>query len=246
MYTIQQMARLAGITPRTLRHYHQIGLLHPARIGTNGYRYYDDADALRLQQILLYRELGLPLEEIKSLITRPDFQVDLALQEHHSRLILQIARLEKLVRTVEDTLMHIKGEKHMSPQQLFEPFNEEQQAAYEKEAMQMYDPRVVRESNRKWKSYSQEEKQRIGDEGIAAYQAIVDSIPFGADSAQAQAGVALWRKHMDYFWTPAPEQLLGLAHLYNDDPRFKANFDKIDPRLAEFMLRAVEVYVSRL
>lgn len=246
MLTIQQLAKLAGITTRTLRHYHQIGLLTPARIGENGYRYYDDADAIRLQQILLYRELGIPLDEIRSVLAQPGFQVSQALEEHHDRLIRQIAHLERLVQTVEDTLVHIKGDKLMSTKQLFEPFAEEQQAAYEKEAMQQYDPQVVKESNRKWKSYSDAEKMRIGEEGNAAYQAIVDSIPFGPESLQAQAGVALWRKHMDYFWTPAPDQLLGLAHLYNDDPRFKANFDKIDPRLAEYMLLAVEVYISRL
>ena len=134
----------------------------------------------------------------------------------------------------------------MTDAQLFEPFNEEQQAEYEQEAMQTYDPQVVRESNRKWKSYSKEDKQRIGEEGNAAYRAIVAAIPFGPGSAAAQAGVELWRRHMDYFWTPQPDQLLGLARLYNDDPRFKANFDKVDPRLAGFMLEAVAEYVARL
>jgi len=246
MLTIQQLAKLAGITPRALRHYHQIGLLTPARVGANGYRYYDDADALRLQQILLYRELGMPLDEIQSIVSQEGYQVDQALKDYQDRLIRQITHLEHLVQIVEDTRLLIKGEKQMSTKQLFEPFTEKQQAAYEKEAMNLYDPQIVKESNRKWKNYSHEEKIHIGQEGNAAYQAIVDSIPYGPESPQAQAGVARWRKHMDYFWTPTPDQLLGLAHLYNDDPRFKANFDKIDPRLAEFMLQAVEVYISHL
>ena len=134
----------------------------------------------------------------------------------------------------------------MSTNQFFEPFNDEQQAEYEKEAMKMYDPEVVKASNRKWKSYSKEEKQRIADEGDAAYREIAAAIPMGAESTQAQAGVEKWRKHMDYFWTPGPEQLIGLAHLYNDDPRFKANFHNVDPHLAEFMLEAVKIYVNKL
>jgi len=134
----------------------------------------------------------------------------------------------------------------MSEKQFFEPFNEAQQAEFEKEANQMYDPAVVQASNRKWKSYTKEEKQRIGEEGNAAYLAIVAAIPSGPESEEAQTGVELWRRHMDYFWTPAPDQLLGLAQLYNEDPRFKANFDRVDPRLAAFMLEAVAVYVQRL
>ena len=132
----------------------------------------------------------------------------------------------------------------MSKKQLFEAFSDEEQEKYAAEAEQMYDPVIVRASQKKWKSYTKEEKQRIGDEGNAAYEAIVAAIPLGAASPQAQAGVEMWRKHMDYFWTPNLEQLAGLAELYNTDPRFKANFDKIDPSLAEFMREAVQVYVK--
>jgi len=89
------------------------------------------------------------------------------------------------------------------------------------------------------------EKSRIADEGNVAYAAIVAAIPFGPASPQAQAGVELWRKQMDYFWTPKKEQLLALAEMYSADLRFKANFDQIDPRLAEFMKEAVGEYVKR-
>ena len=109
----------------------------------------------------------------------------------------------------------------------------------------MYDPAIVKASNKKWKAYTAKDKQRIADEGNAAYEAIVAAIPLGASSPQAQAGVELWRKHMDYFWTPNLEQLVGLTELYNSDQRFKANFDKIDPRLAGFMKEAVGIYVKR-
>ena len=132
----------------------------------------------------------------------------------------------------------------MSQKQLFEVFSEEQQAEYEKEAMQMYDPETVKASNKKWKSYTTAEKQRIGDEGNAVYQDLLLAMPKGAASPEAQACVERWRKHMEYFWVPNDEQLLGLADLYNDDPRFKANFDKVHPDLAAFMRSAVSVYVE--
>jgi len=79
------------------------------------------------------------------------------------------------------------------------------------------------------------------DEGNAIYADLVAAISKGADSPEVQALVERWRKHMDYFWTPNLDQLLGLANGYNDDPRFKANFDKMHPQLAEFMREAVKV-----
>ena len=103
----------------------------------------------------------------------------------------------------------------------------------------------MKESIRKWKSYTTAEKQRIGEEGNAIYADLVAAISKSADSPEVQAIVERWRKHMDYFWTPDLEQLLALANGYNDDPRFKANFDKMHPQLAEFMLEAVKVYVGK-
>ena len=132
----------------------------------------------------------------------------------------------------------------MSQKQLFAAFSDEQQAEYEKEAMQLYDPAIVKASNEKYKRYTAAEKQRIADEGNAVYQDILLAMPEGAASPEAQACVERWRRHLEYFWTPDDDQLLGLANLYNDDPRFKANFDKVDPRLAPFMREAVQVYIE--
>ncbi len=245
MFTVKQLSKLAGVTPRTLHHYDTIGLLKPSRVGENGYRYYGEESLLHLQQILFYRELDLPLEEIRGIMGRRDFDLLPALESHKTELAKRIERLERLVQTVDHTISHLKGKTNMSKRQLFEAFSDEQQAEYEKEAAEKYDPATVKESQRKWKSYSDADKRRIGEEGNAAYEAILAGMPKGADSAEVQAGVELWRKHMDYFWTPNLEQLLGLADLYNEDPRFKANFDKIDPRLAEFMREAVKVYVEK-
>lgn len=96
----------------------------------------------------------------------------------------------------------------------------------------------------KRKSYSAEKKQAILDEGEQVYEAMVAAMPKGADSPEAQAIVERWRKHMDYFWTPNPDQLLGLANMYGESD-FKANFDKIHPDLADFFREAVAVYVAK-
>jgi DNA-binding transcriptional MerR regulator len=244
MYTVKQLAEIAGITPRTLHYYDEIQLLKPARVGENGYRYYSEESLLRLQQILFYRELDLPLDEIRSLVGTPEFDVRAALDQHKRELKKRIQRLQRLIQTVDRTILFMEGNLEMEKKQLFDAFNDEQQAEMEQEAMQLYDPEIVKESSRKWKGYSRAEKERIADEGNAVYLDLVAVMPKGAGSPEAQAGIERWRKHMDYFWTPNLEQLIGLADGYNDDARFRANFDRIDPGLAPFMREAVRIYVA--
>jgi DNA-binding transcriptional MerR regulator len=245
MLTVKQLSELAGVTPRTLRHYDAIGLLKPSRIGSNGYRYYEEEAVLRLQQILIYRELGMPLDEIKKIMGRRDFDVLAALQGHRAALSKQVSRLNRLIETVDKTILHLKGKADMSVDDLFKGFTDEQQEQYEQEAMSKYDPASVKASARKWKSYSAAEKQKIGEEGKAVYTDLLAAISKGPASPEAQAAVVRWRKHIEYFWAPDEEQLLGLADLYNDDPRFRGNFDELSPKLAQFMREAVKVYVEK-
>jgi DNA-binding transcriptional MerR regulator len=244
MYTVKQVAKIAGVTPRTLHYYDSIGLLKPCQVGENGYRFYDDECLMHLQQILLFRELDMPLEEIKSILDQPNFDLFSALENHKEKLKQKAHHIERLIITVENTQEYLKGNKKMKKEQLFDVFNDKQQAEYEKEALQEYDPEIVKASNEKWKRYTTADKQRIGEEGNAIYQDIIEAMPKGASSPEVQACIVRWRKHMEYFWTPNDRQLLAIAEGYNTDPRFKANFDKVHPNLAEFMLKAVKVYVE--
>jgi DNA-binding transcriptional MerR regulator len=244
MFTVKQLSRLAGVTPRTLHYYDQIDLLKPSRVGDNGYRYYGEEALARLQQIMLYRELDMPLEDIKAILGGRDFDVLSALESHKSALRQRVARMERLIATVDRTILHLKGKTTMSQKQYFEGFSDEQQAEYEKEALQTYDPETVKAANKKWKGYTDAEKRRIGEEGNAVYGEFLLALPKGPASPEAQACVERWRRHIEYFWVPDEAQLLGLAEGYNDDPRFRANFDKIHPDLAGFIREAVKVYVK--
>src|SRR5215213_7133977 len=242
MFTVKQLSKLAGVTPRTLHHYDEIGLLKPSRVGDNGYRYYGEEAVLRLQQILFYRELDIPLDEIKKIMGRRDFDVLGALQTHKNALKKQATRLNRLINTVDNTINHLKGNTIMSDKAYFEGFSEEEQEKYAAEAEQLYDAESVRESNRKWKGYSAAKKESILAEGKAIYTELIAVMPKGAGNKDVQALIERWRKNLDYFWTPRLDQLLELANGYYEDPRFKANFDKLHPRLAEFMRKAVQVY----
>ena len=244
MVTVKQLAKLSGTTPRALRYYDQIGLLKPSEVGENGYRYYDDDAILHLQQILLYRELDLPLETIQKILAQPGFNPLEALEQHKTELFRRMERLERLAQTLDDTIEYLKGNKTMSKQQFFDGFSEEEQAEYAQEAERMYDPATVRTSMKQWKSYTAAEKAQIGMEGEAVYADLLAALPDGAASPVAQAAIARWRKHIEYFWTPTDAQLIALAQGYLSDPRFKERFDRLDPALADFIHAAAMVYVQ--
>jgi hypothetical protein len=145
---------------------------------------------------------------------------------------------------VDNTINHLKGNTMMSEKAYFEGFSEEEQEKYALESEDLYGVESVRASMKKWKAYPADEKKRIMEEGSKNYTDMIAIMPKGAGSPEAQSIVERWRKHLDYFWTPNLDQLLALANGYRDDPRFKANFDKMHPQLAEFFQEAVQIYVA--
>jgi DNA-binding transcriptional MerR regulator len=247
MYTVKQLSDLAGVSVRTLHYYDEIGLLAPASVGDNGYRYYEDADLFRLQQILFFREMDIGLLQIKEILDSPGFDTVSALQEHRHALQAKIERLQQLVNTVDSTILHLIGDVNMSrKQKIFEGFSEEKQKAYEEEAMQRYGEDSVKQSIKLWNSYSEERKNQIKEEGGAIYLDLVDAMPTGHDSEQTQAILVRWHEHIRYFYEPSIEVLGGLGQAYAEDPDFRATFTAIHPDLPGFLAKAISVYVDTL
>lgn len=243
-YTVKQLARLSGVSVRTLHYYDEIGLFAPTTVGANGYRYYDEPSVLRLQSILFYRELDFPLAAVKALLDRPDFDALAALREQRAALEAKLGRLHRLIAAIDQTIAHLKGEKPMSTRQLFRHLTPGEETRHADEAAQRWGEKTVRASQKKYQAYTAAQKQQIADEGNAIYRDLAAAIPAGAASAPAQAAVARWHRHLEYFWSPDDSQLLGLADLYNDDPRFRQNFDGVAPGLAPFVREAVKIYVG--
>ncbi len=245
-YSVKQLADLAGVSRRTLHHYDEIGLLKPASHGENRYRYYDDDALLRLQQILFYRELGLRLNEIQEILDQPDFDVLQALQAHKSELQKRITRLNHLIITVDKTILHAKGEKEMSNNEIFSGFSEEQQEEYAQQARERWDPERVDQSMKRWKSYSPKKKQQVLDEGQAVYVDILENMKEGKapGSAEVQACLVRWHQHMRYFYEPNWAILRGLGQGYANSPEFRATFEKIDPDLPDFLNEAIQIYTE--
>ena len=244
-YTVKQLARLAGVSARALHYYDQIGLLPPDSVGENGYRYYGTAALLRLQQILFFKELEFRLSDIKEILDQADFDLVRALHAHRRALEQRAQRLNRLVDTIDHTIAQIQGETEMEPKKLFAEFSDEQQKEYDAEAKRRWGHTdAYKESQRRWGSYSAEQKKKMGEEGEAIYRDMVAAISLGPVSPQAQAGVARWRQHLRYFYEPSDEMLLGLADMYNDDPAFAATFQRIHPDLAGFMRQAMQHFCA--
>lgn len=240
-WSIAQVARMSNVTSRTLRHYDEIGLLPPARVGANGYRYYEQEQLLRLQQILVMRELGLGLDAIKEIVHRGRDQVEV-LRMHRGWLLTERDRFARLARTVTRTIEELEGGENVtSMDHWFEGFDSAKQEELQEEARQRWGAEQVDAANAHVK-----DKSTQGAEWGAHLSALVRLIDAGRQPADAEVldvldGHYQW---LSGYWTPNRESYTGLGDLYADDPRFRANFDRTDPRLAEFMRAAMAAYAQ--
>lgn len=242
MYSIKELADLAGTTTRTLRYYDQLGLLDPARIGENGYRYYDRGNLLTLQQILFFRELDVPLKEIRFLLGRPDFQLRQSLINHQREIQKRISRYQELLNTIAKTLVDLEGEHKMAEKEYFSGFNE---TKYQEEARERWgDTPQFQESQRKWSSYSEVEKTRIKELGGDITRRMVSENPQASpNDADVQAAVGDYYHYLNqYFYRCDVEFLRNLADMWVEDPRFAVNYERIREGGAEFVRQAVHLF----
>ncbi len=244
-YSIKQIADLAGVTTRTIRFYDEIGLLTPTQIGENGYRFYNRDSLLRLQQIMFYRELDVPLKHIRIIMNQTDFDLLDALEKHRLSLQNRHNRLERLIHTVNQTIHTIKGESQMNDNELFEGFDESE---YAEEARQRWgDTPAYAESQKRWASYSADQKEAIKAKGQEITRRMVglDS-QVKANDPQIQAAIADYLGYINqYFYTCDSEVLRNLADMWVADPRFAVNYERIRKGGAAFVREAVYIFCDR-
>ena len=245
-YTVKQLADRAGVSPRTLHYYDEIGLLKPTSVGENAYRYYGEDAALRLQQILFYRELDVSLSQIRAILESPEFDIQLALQSHRCALQARVEHLKGLIETIDRTVEHMRGEREMTADEMFAGFDEETQRRYEEEASRLWGEKHVKDSRRRWDGYSKEKQAAILAEGGAVYQDLVSHLGDDPGSEPVQQAIARWHEHLRYFYEPTPEILRGLGQVYSQHPQFRATFTRMHLDLPDFLTAAIEHYCSHL
>jgi DNA-binding transcriptional MerR regulator len=245
-WSIAQVARMSKVTSRTLRHYDEIGLLRPARVGANGYRYYEQEQLLRLQQILVMRELGVGLDAIAEIVHQGRDQVEV-LRLHERWLLAERDRFQRLASTVSRTIDELKGGDMVNAKSMdhwFEGFGSAKQAELTEEARQRWGAEHVDAADARVKDKPQQWWSDQRDQWAAQLSALVELIDAGREPGDAavQDVIANHYQWITQHWTPNRESYTGLGELYADDPRFRANFDKTDPRLAEFLRAAMAEY----
>jgi DNA-binding transcriptional MerR regulator len=247
-WSIQEIAKIAGTTSRTLRHYDDIGLLRPSRTGHNGYRYYNSAALVQLQRILLLRELGLSLPVISDVL-RQETDAVRALGGHLGWLQQEQARLARQAASVRQTIESLKGDGELVAEKMFDGFDHTQ---YKDEVEERWGKDAYAHGDSWWRGMSAEEKQawRQGSQDLAADWIRAAGSGAPADSAEAQD---LARRHVDWLTaipgTPASGggdrkgYVVGLGEMYVADPRFAANYG--GEAGAGFVRDALRIYAER-
>ncbi len=245
-YTVRQLARMAGVSVRTLHHYDQIGLLKPARRNAASYRLYGEDELLRLQQILFFKELDVPLNEIRQMLDRADFDAVAALQNHRQLLQAEAKRLARLVNTIDKTIQRLSEDNmELTDEELYEGFSKEEIERYRREARQRYDPKLVEESERRVRKMSKAQWQALKQEGEEIYQQMAALMEQDPGDAQVQKTIARHHAMIEQFYPASAELYNGLGQLYVEDPEFRAFFERYAPGLADFMQAAMAVYCER-
>ncbi|RJO77304.1 MerR family transcriptional regulator [Nocardia panacis] len=244
-WSIQDLAKAAGTTSRTLRHYGQMGLLPPSRVGANGYRYYDEGSLVRLQRVLLLRELGLGLPVIAEILAGEQDSAA-ALRTHLELLEQELDRIRRQIDSVRTTLHKTeRGEKLMAAE-VFDGFDH---TVYKDEVIERWGRDAYDKSDRWWRSMSEADRtaHMRAAVDIAADYGRARAAGLAADSPEVQA---ITRRHYEWVgvgWqtkTPPLQAFTGLGEMYVADPRFAANYDKHGPGTAEFVRDAMRAYAD--
>lgn len=258
LWRVSEVAAIAKVSVRTLHHYDEIGLLGPRERSGAGYRLYAPADLERLQQILLYRELGFALEAISALLDQPALDRAAALRAQRELLVEKRDRTDAVIRSVDRTLQAMEEGTQMDTNAMFDGFEDLPEAP---EEVRRHHRRHAREARDRWgetpeyaesmrraKSLSRADwvsLRRLGEETEARMAALLAA---GADpeGAEAMDGAEAMRLHIDRWFYPCAHAMhAGLADMYEADGRFREHYEKRAPGLASFVATAIRTNARR-
>ncbi|MGW2490636.1 MerR family transcriptional regulator [Streptomyces sp. NPDC001606] len=248
-YSVGQVAGFAGITVRTLHHYDEIGLLAPGERTHAGHRRYTDADLDRLQQILFYRELGFPLDEVAVLLDDPDADPREHLRRQYDVLTARIEKLQKMTEAVEHAMEARKMGINLTPEERFEVFGDKDPGQYAEEAEARWGgTEAYAESQRRAARYTKEDWKRVQAE-MDDWQERYTALVAAGEQPGGEAAMDLAEEHRQhitrwYFEVPY-EMHRCLGEMYVTDERFKAYYDAMRPGLAEHLRDAILANADR-
>jgi DNA-binding transcriptional MerR regulator len=252
-YTVKQLARLSGVSVRTLHHYDEIGLLKPSFLGENRYRYYGREELLRLQDILFHRELGVPLQEIGRLLEHDGRDRLTILSQHREMLAERVDRARRLLQTIDRTIAQLNGAGEMKDSEMYAGFSPEKQAEHEQWLVGKYGGAMQAEIDRskaRLAGMSEEQRKAAFAEGGAAEDDLVEQFQRGLRPGDPQIEPAIARHHA---WVTSmwgrdcpPVAYAGLADLYLSHPGFQERYEARGAGFTDWLASAMKDYAARL
>ena len=248
-YSVGQVAGFAGVTVRALHHYDEIGLLAPGGRSRAGHRRYSDADLDRLQQILFYRELGFPLDEVAALLDDPEADPRAHLQRQHELLTARIEKLQKMAEAVEHAMEARKMGINLTPEEKFEVFGDKDPEQYADEARERWGGTdSYAESQRRAARYTKEDWKRMQAE-VADWGERYDALMAAGEPAAGERAMDMAEEHRQHittwFYECGFETHCGLGEMYVADERFKEFYESMRTGLAEHLRDAILANAAR-
>jgi DNA-binding transcriptional MerR regulator len=248
MYSIRQLAEIAGISLKTLRHYDEIGLLKPAQRKESGFRYYSRKELLKLQQILFYKELDFSLSEILKLMNNGKFSPLGELKRQKELLIKKLNKYSKLIETIEKTINDLENNKGnnimLSESELYEGFSKEDAKNYRTEASTKWGEEIVAQSEMRIRKLGKEGWDLLKEKGEQINQELARLMDKYPEHPDVQEQIINFHDYLDNFYEVSPERLLALGRMYVEDERFTAYYEKYRSGLSNFLCNAIEYYVN--
>lgn len=248
-YTVNQLAKLASISVRTLHHYDQVGLLKPALLRKNGYREYGETELLKLQQILFFRELDFPLEDIKRIMSSPSFNTRQALLDHRNMIELKKKRLSGLIKAIDKTLIQLDKKKPMDEQDLketYDTFGEDIVKKYAEEVKQRWgNTEAYKESMERYSKMTKADMEKYKTDSDIFMKKAAEVSVHGALSPEFQEIIGQHFNALRTWYEPNFEMYRGMAKMYVEDPRFTAYYEKYKPGLAKIFSEAMLHYADK-
>ncbi|QMU29267.1 MerR family transcriptional regulator [Adhaeribacter radiodurans] len=250
-YFVKKLAGLAGVSVRTLHLYDQLGLLKPAIRTEKKYRMYGKAEAFRLQQILFYRELEMPLKDIAEILDDPQFNTLSALELHKKELQQRKARLDTLLQTIDKTIDHLKNKAMLSTEELYEGLPKETAEAWRKEANEKWDSSVER-SEYHLRNKTKQDFEFLKEQASVNVKKLLNLVNEDPASEKVQKEIATNYEIIREFWGTAgiPDKqakaYAGLGDLYVNDERYTSQEGKPNPEFAQFMNKAIKHFARQL
>lgn len=274
MYKVQEVAKIAGVSVRTLHHYDSIGLLKPSNIGSNRYRYYNDEDLKLLQHILFFKELGFSLKKIQEIVAH-GFDANFALAQHIEFLRLKKERIESLIQSAEMTLLENAGVETLSNEERFAAFadknNGDDISKYKMEIPELLEDEVLEDDLEAAEEAEvlvnmavideaaaieepvhiepekeEEDLDEINREGNRIYNAVAALMHLPPSAEEVQIEIKAYYTLLNRFYDCTPRMFRGLADLYASDSRFANNIDQHGKGLSTYLKEAMYVYAAAL